>query len=440
MHQVETLVLGQTPNGKPITAVVKGDRYASHRIVVVAGQHGDEPLPVEAARELTIGLSQSAPCRLSLGDPTNDLAIAILANANPDGSNQRSRHTSEQVDLNRDHLLQTAPETKAIHKLLTLVRPTLVIDLHQFKARRKWMRELGFCHAADICLDWTTSPVANHQVRSASKRLVRQSVAELDRQRWRVSRYLVRSGTGCSRPSTPQLLSLINHASVRHNAASVLIEVREPENWEASPIALQRATNALRAAIESCCRFHINDLPVVRRCERQLIAINARPTTTAGRPKLWTRNRRSRQVQLAEIPGKFRNGWMASGFCQAPLAYGLPADWTDTIDWLDGHGCRPIEAEVRQGVIRRAIVEKVVDSRNRTGQPRRIEASWHDASLPNSRFTWIQTTPETARFLVAVLEPKSKYGAVRNGLLPWRPTTGDVYPVARLELHKEHQR
>ena len=222
-----------------------GSLDSACRIALVAGQHGDEPLGVEYAEQL--------------GEPDwlrEGITLAVLPRANPDGVTQSMRLNAHGIDLNRDHLQLQALETSAIHRFLHSFRPTLVVDLHQFKTRRRWMMQNGWEHGADVCVDWTTSPAAGNAVLEAAEQLGGAVLREMSALSWRVNRYVVRSGNGTLRPSSPKLLSLLNYSAVRFGVPSILVEVREPTKRERRSAGEERARLVLRTIIKRVCRLH----------------------------------------------------------------------------------------------------------------------------------------------------------------------------------------
>jgi len=60
------------------------------------------------------------------------LSIVIVPRANPDGAAADRRVLASGVDLNRDHLLLSQPETRALHQVMQLLPPDVVIDHHEF--------------------------------------------------------------------------------------------------------------------------------------------------------------------------------------------------------------------------------------------------------------------------------------------------------------------
>ncbi len=115
--------IGKSVLGRKIYAVspysVSSIRVA--KLLVVAGQHGVEPLPVQSVMQM-IG---SGVFRRSKID------IAIIPVANPDGYPYGYRFNWNDVDLNRDWPNPTQPETIAISKFIGQYDPDVIIDLHE---------------------------------------------------------------------------------------------------------------------------------------------------------------------------------------------------------------------------------------------------------------------------------------------------------------------
>ena len=55
----------------------------------------------------------------------------VVPMANPDGSEAFRRHNARNVDLNRDWLRRSQPETRALYSALQRLHPTLVTDQHE---------------------------------------------------------------------------------------------------------------------------------------------------------------------------------------------------------------------------------------------------------------------------------------------------------------------
>jgi protein MpaA len=134
---VQTLTLGRSVQGRPITAVEFGDPSAERKLVVVGCIHGNEPAGIAIARQLE---------RLT---PPAGTDVWVIENLNPDGVAANTRQNAGGVDLNRNFpygwqplespgaLMYSGPdslsepETKLAVDFLDKVRPTVSIWYHQ---------------------------------------------------------------------------------------------------------------------------------------------------------------------------------------------------------------------------------------------------------------------------------------------------------------------
>ncbi|MDO8585746.1 MAG: DUF2817 domain-containing protein [Armatimonadota bacterium] len=127
--------IGRSVKGRPIHAVVvtraQGPALTKClRILVISGQHGNEEISVEAAVEFIddlahnrAGLTEKAP---------RNVALVFVPVVNPDGLAANRRCNASGVDLNRNWDNPDQPETIAVTRLVTRLRPDVVIDLHQW--------------------------------------------------------------------------------------------------------------------------------------------------------------------------------------------------------------------------------------------------------------------------------------------------------------------
>ena len=66
-----------------------------------------------------------------LAETLKHVTVYIVPMANPDGSEKFLRHNARDVDLNRDWLKRTQPETQAIYKTVFRLHPDLMTDQHE---------------------------------------------------------------------------------------------------------------------------------------------------------------------------------------------------------------------------------------------------------------------------------------------------------------------
>lgn len=132
------VVIGHSVKDRPIRAYLIGQRDARNRYVVLGQMHGDEP----AGPYVVLN-------RLLDTEPLEDVALWLIPTLNPDGRQRHTRTNVRGVDLNRNFPSKTwvyngrgtryysgprpssEPETRAMVRFLTRIKPQTLISLHQ---------------------------------------------------------------------------------------------------------------------------------------------------------------------------------------------------------------------------------------------------------------------------------------------------------------------
>ena len=120
--------LGQSVKGRSLWMATVGTGPKS--IFYLCRQHGHEPASTEGALaflDTLVKADGDTPTAHLLDNAT----VYVVPMANPDGSEVFRRHNARNVDLNRDWLRRTQPETRAFYAALLRLRPTLVTDQHE---------------------------------------------------------------------------------------------------------------------------------------------------------------------------------------------------------------------------------------------------------------------------------------------------------------------
>jgi len=101
-------------------------------ILIIARQHGTESAGTEAVLALLrYFATTSDPASLEI---LNQMTLATVPMANPDGVARSRRRNAAGVDLNRDWEALSQPETRAIAELVDRLKPLATIDMHELPA------------------------------------------------------------------------------------------------------------------------------------------------------------------------------------------------------------------------------------------------------------------------------------------------------------------
>jgi len=184
----------------------------------MAGQHGDEPEARQAAAEFV--------SRFTEGTFRAAVHAGVLVDANPDGAIAGTRRNARGTDLNRDHLLLSAPETAAVHAFVDSWNPDIIIDVHTYRPRRRELIAFDFVYPQEIMIDLPTNPAISTSVGAALWRkamdFVQVRMAEAN---IRSDRYTIIRG-GIVRHSNMDIVDARNGLALRFAIPAILIKGR----------------------------------------------------------------------------------------------------------------------------------------------------------------------------------------------------------------------
>ncbi len=416
--------------GKPIEVRHWGNPTAPLRILFVCGQHGDErgirrALKNFVQRDLAGILSR-----------TPQLQVAIVAEANPDGAELGVRKNAQGIDLNRDHLMLEAPETRAIHRFVGAWKPQLVVDMHNFPARRKFLQDAGLQLAWDVCLDYPSNPAAGmgegHPLMDS---LLAGLELDLETSGYRFGRYCVLDPQRGVRHGTPRLVDARNVLTLRHGALTLLLEARNPSQLESR----QQRRHVRHAVAHACagildwCQHH----------QHQLLALRE---TTYAEPRIPLRFRR--QVASAGLSApvrsisdgassalhfpRYRPLTQGRRTVRAPYAYAVPIAAHSILRVLDRHGFQSYLAARGEHFV---VAESLYGFSRKSSRQARTPLPWmsnlrYERSLEG--FVIFPYQQPGGRLLALMLEPASVYSLHRGlgGIQEIQP--GTLCPVRRV--------
>lgn len=165
---LEALVLTRSGNTEATTLLADG----RPTVLLVGGQHGDEPATTEAlllmAREASQGLLQPLLSRINL---------IVVPRANPDGATAGSPLTADGTDLAHDHLVLHTPEARALAQLVRDYKPLVAADAREYAVTRGFQEKFGAAQRADVLLQYGTGANEPEFITKAAEEWVRRPVA-----------------------------------------------------------------------------------------------------------------------------------------------------------------------------------------------------------------------------------------------------------------------
>jgi hypothetical protein len=172
LDEISTLLtietIGQTVQGRNLYALKFsssefGKDKSKIKVLFFAQQHGNE----QSGKEGSLLLAQALlkPENRYLFDKID---LAIIPQINPDGSEQNKRRNGNNIDLNRNHLILTEPETQVLHKFFDKYLFEVTIDVHEYSPYGGAWEKYGYRKNADETLGTTTNPNVSEKIRDFS--------------------------------------------------------------------------------------------------------------------------------------------------------------------------------------------------------------------------------------------------------------------------------
>ncbi len=172
----------------PVVFIPERKNWQSTQIPVIifAQQHGDEPSGKEALLMLIHGIYLKS----HLDFP--NLAFIIVPMVNPDGNEVHQRRNGRRVDLNRNHLLLSEPETRLLHQLFATYQPLVTLDVHEYGGTT-WL-EHGYIKDLGEQFDCLSNPALPAELKEYALNVILNPVIEMTRTRKvKANRYLITS-------------------------------------------------------------------------------------------------------------------------------------------------------------------------------------------------------------------------------------------------------
>ncbi len=120
-----SFVIGKSVLGEDIPAIQIGE--GKTRILIWSQMHGNESTTTKAVMDLVNLLLDDAELSEKL---RKELTLMIVPMLNPDGSKAYTRENANGIDLNRDFLQRTEPESNALIHLFEQFKPHYCFNMH----------------------------------------------------------------------------------------------------------------------------------------------------------------------------------------------------------------------------------------------------------------------------------------------------------------------
>ncbi|MGH8597784.1 MAG: M14 family zinc carboxypeptidase [Gammaproteobacteria bacterium] len=325
--------IGYSARGRPLLALICDVRPRASRklrVMMIGSQHGaSEAAGCEAllllARELLVG---------DLRSMLDDLGLVLIPNANPDGFDADSSRNGNDININRDYVLLTQPESCALDAAVIRFAPHVILDAHESASyKRNTLGRAGYLTDFEAQFDVANTPAIPAISRKyLQHRLLPALLCGVAQRGLRAQRY-IREITALGQPLTHggfTIRRLRNKAGIR-GALTVLLETpMEPKagayatyrnigmRVEKQRLCMQVFLQCLRVRAADICSVYASakDQPAP-----PTLALNGRYVLNADSPEITVRLRERQTSSLVTMNFPDCRGMIAEDIVAIPKAY-----------------------------------------------------------------------------------------------------------------------
>lgn len=406
------------------------------RILLFAQQHGDEPAGKEALTLLLAKLASSSPPRWM-----NRLDILIVPQMNPDGAEMHQRRTSDSIDLNRNHVLLTSPETKGLHDLFYKWKPEVTLDMHEYSSGKAW-RDSGMLKTADVQLGMLTHPNTPQSIRHMQHQNVYPFISsKVERQGYRFQEYIVGSPDSRIRHSTTE----INDGRQSFGILNSMSFIQEGRKWEGLDDTLKRRAKSQLASVEALldyCGQHAADIRSMiaaersrlRRVQGTNLVLRMEHVLGTAQSVIPVFNLRSNRDTVWNI-APYHSIVQPRLTIRIPAAYMVPRHLTSVLDLLRRHHItlKEISAE-RLVPVETCTLDSVgVEDVEETPMARAFVRWTRTTAVLRPGDILVPSNQLQSVFVSIVLEPESVWGLMSYPAFDTTLRKQGEYPIVRIE-------
>ena len=167
---IKSEVLTKSIEGRELFAVYFskngfGKDKSKIRVLIFAQQHGNEQSGKEGALFLITELLKPENQYLF-----EKIDFVLIPQMNPDGSEKNKRRNGNDVDVNRNHLILTEPETIALHKLVAKSNFEVSMDVHEYSPYGESWKKFGYRRNIDEQIGTVTNINISQKIKDLSKK------------------------------------------------------------------------------------------------------------------------------------------------------------------------------------------------------------------------------------------------------------------------------
>lgn len=410
------------------------------RVLIFAQQHGDEQSGKEGALILARDLLK--PENKYLFDRID---LALIPQVNPDGSEKNIRKNANDIDLNRNHLILTEPETRAVHNLFDKYLFEATMDVHEYYPYTDSWMNFGYVKNFDEQIGTATNPNVAEEIRNISNNeFLPFMESYLSKRGFSFHNYILGGPPGVElfRHSTYD----INDGRQSFGIINSFSFILEGKSGRDSIDNIQRRAESQAAAMHGFLEFiyqNKNKIKSIVQFERKKfapfnigddVALQLDHIDTGEKlylPLLSLSTKTDTIITASDYHSKTKSLFDV----KRPLGYLIPKNLTEVIEWAKRfkQGLRSIKRFPKYKVEKYFITK--IDSINIEGRkvvdPVTI-VNVQSKEIKVDDYFFILTNNIRSNIIAIALEPKSMFGLVTYKKFADLLRAGEYYPILRV--------
>lgn len=321
------------------------------KVLIFAQQHGNEQSGKEGAVLLINELLKSENQYLF-----DKIDFVLVPQMNPDGSEKNQRRNGNGMDLNRNHLILSEPETIDLHQLFDKYQFEVTMDVHEYWPFGEEWKKLGFRRNFDETIGAITNINISEDLRSLSyDKYLPFAFKFISEKGYSVFHYL---------PGGPPTIDYMRYSTYDindgrqsfgiQNTLSFIQEGMNGENY--STDNLEHRAKGQMTGMLGLLKFVYNNKDEVKslvKTEREKLVANKVSEKVAIQLDHFSDGRDLELNLLSNFSGKdttvtvkdFRSVVKSLYDVKRPKGYLIPKSYPELKEWMERHNLKFVESE-----------------------------------------------------------------------------------------------
>lgn len=439
-------IMGQSAQKRNLYALMFsssefGKDKSKIKVLFHAQQHGNEQSGKEGALLLAQALLKTENRYL-----LDKIDFAIVPQMNPDGSEVNERRNGNKMDLNRNHLILTEPETQALHRFFDKYLFEVTMDVHEYFPYGGDWEKYGYRKNADETLGTTTNPNVSAKIRELSNSQVLPYVLTyLSLRQFRSFEYS---------PGGPPELDYIRQSTFDindgrqsfgiQNTLSFIQEGKNGTDAFSQNIRLRAEgqMTGMRGILEFVCS-HKDEIKKMVASERknlvsgkanQFVSIQSEHIATGQKLTIPLYSYYSK-TDTTVIVNDYRPAAKSLTDVRKPAGYLIPKQQKELVEWASRQALTISDFKKQKGQkIEQYTIARIdsIDFEREMIINPVVEAKEFKGGIKTSDYIYISTSQLKGNLIVLALEPKSELGLVTYKQFQDLLKVGEMFPVLRV--------